>query len=158
VRYWTWGGFSMSMQIRTRLPSGSAKGMEGGAQGGGVAGASGAAAARDRHVGERRERDPTSLELGDDAAAVLAGVPHPALREHVGQRRAGRRRAALMVHERAGLEANVVAAVARAPAEILVLAVHEEPFVPAAELLEHRSPNEQAGSRGPIWAARALVV
>src|SRR6185312_9240950 len=63
-----------------------------------------------------------------------------------------------MARQRGGLEAHVVAAVAGAAAEILVLAIQEESFVPAAELFEYRAPDEQAGSRDPVGTAGTLVV
>src|SRR4051794_13008369 len=106
----------------------------------------GRAAARDEQMGERAQCDAAALGRGPGPAAVLLCVPEPACRQHRQERRPRRRRAALVDDPGGRLEHDLAAAVPDAAAEVDVLAVHEEPFVEAAELLEHGPPHENAGT------------
>src|SRR6185295_19374125 len=100
----------------------------------GVAGARRPPAAADREVCERLEGHAEPLDERSRRPAVFLGVPETARREHGKERRAGRRGAAEMDDVRGGHVDEVIAARAQPPAEVDVLAVHEEAVVEAAKL------------------------
>src|SRR5581483_3627849 len=105
------------------------------------------------------ERDSKALRQRRGAAGVLARIADTTRREHGQQLGAGAGGPpARDVHgRRAWLEPNRRAGAPCSPAEILVLAVHEEALVEALEPLEERTANEKAGARQPLGRARTFV-
>lgn len=88
---------------------------------------------------------------------MLSRVAKPARRENGEECGAISRSAAYVTTHGCRLEAHTVAGIPEPFADVLVLAVEEESFVEAIDLLEQAPANEHAGTRGPLRFRDVLV-
>lgn len=111
----------------------------------------------EREVRQRAEAEPDTVKRPADPAVMFGEIPQPTLHQDRKHRVFRCGRTADMRARCLRVEHDRIAGIPNPPAQIHILGKEEKSLVPAVELLEKRSPDEDTRSRHPFRAPTLAV-